>query len=149
MKDILKGEKNYILFIILVSLLFILWGRIITGEIIREMNTANLTTLNDRIRCVESYGWQVDPGSEISENLRLSENFDDALKEYNDIQKKSGFDLSKYQGEVVTKYTFIILNPPPDSQGMFYANIYVYEKKMIGGEVFSPALSGVMLPIKR
>lgn len=149
MKDILSGKRNYILFFIFICLLLILWGRIVIREMKAETYKKNLTTLEKRIRCVESFGWKIDHGSELSENLRLPDKFDEIYTNYNNFLKSYGFDLSDYCGKVITKYTYIITNPPTNSNDIFYATLLTYEDNMIGGDVFSPSLNGVMLPIKR
>ncbi len=149
MKSILKGEKNGILFLLFLGLLFVLWGRILIREISMEIHTKNLETLFSRIACVESFGWQVDPGSEVCENFRLPERFDDVYTNYNEFLKLSGFDLSAFRGKVISKYTYIITNPPQSNKDTFYALLLVYENQMIGGNVFSAAIDGQMLPLKK
>lgn len=149
MKSILKGERNYILLLLLLGLLFILWGRMVTFEIKRGMHINNLDTVIKRVSCAESFGWQVDPGSEKCEKLEIPKEFNDVYENYNKLQNKSGFDLSRYRGKTVFKYTYIILNPPAGIEDTFFLNLLVFENTMIGGDVMTPALDGVMLPVIR
>ncbi len=62
---------------------------------------------------------------------------------YNELQKKGGFDLAPYKGKRCIRYTYEI----PD----LYArgNILVYEGKIIGGDVCSITLDGIMLPLEK
>ena len=149
MKSVLKGEKNKILLLILMTLLFILWARMIVFEIRQSANTQNLDTVLKRTACALSFGWQVDPGSEKCEKIKIPEEFGDVYENYNELQKKCGFDLSNYRGKTVLKYTYIVLNPIDNSNDTFYVNILIYENQMIGGDVQTVALEGVMLPIVR
>lgn len=149
MKSVLKGERNKILLLIFLTLLFILWARIIVFEIKQSARTQNLDTVLKRTECALSFGWQVDPGSEKCEKIRIPEEFGDVYNNYNKLQKKCGFDLLPYSGKTVFKYTYIALNPIGNSEDTFYVNILIYENQMIGGDVYSVALDGVMLPIVR
>ena len=149
MKSVLKGERNKILLLILLTLLFILWARVIVFEIRQGAKTQNLDTVLKRTACALSFGWQVDPGSEKCEKVRIPEKFGDVYKNYNSLQKKCGFDLSPYRGKTVFKYTYIVLNPPQNVKDTFYVNILIYENQMIGGDVQTVALEGIMLPIVR
>ena len=149
MNKFLKGEKNVLLFLLFLILLFILWGRYLICEMTIEMHTKNLETLKDRILCVESFGWQVDHGSELCENMRIPEKFNDVYENYNNFLKSGGFDLSEYKGKVISKYTYIITNPPLSNNEPYYAVLFVYENQMIGGNVFSPTIDGRMMHIRR
>ena len=77
MKSVLKGERNKILLLILLTLLFILWARVIVFEIRQGAKTQNLDTVLKRTACALSFGWQVDPGSEKCEKIRIPEKFGD------------------------------------------------------------------------
>ena len=111
-------------------------------EMTIEIHTKNLETLKDRILCVESFGWQIDHGSELCENIRLPEEFNDVYENYNNFLKSGGFDLSEYKGKVISKYTYIITNPPLSNNEPYYAVLLVYENQMIAGNVYSPAIDG-------
>lgn len=149
MRSILRGEKNRILLLLFLGLMFILWARVITFEIKRGMSVQNIDTTLKRVKCIESFGWQVDPGSEKCEKIKIPKEFTDVFENYNRLQKQSRFNLSDYRGKTVYKYTYIVLNPPENSKEIFYVNILVYENNMIGGDVMTPSLNGVMLPIIR
>ncbi len=149
MKSVLKGETNKILILILLTLLFILWARVISFEIRQGAFTQNLDTVLKRVACAEWFGWEVDPGSEKCEKIKIPNEFSDVYKNYNSLQKKGGFNLEHYKGKSVLKYTYIVLNPPKDSGSTFYVNLIIYEGEMIGGDVQTVELNGVMLPIVR
>lgn len=149
MKSFLKENFTHILFLILVGLVLILWGRLIAGEFITNAATRGLNTTQDRVRCAESYGWQVDPTSETQENVYIPQEFDDVYNRYNRLQRMCGFDLYKYRGKGVIRYTFRVLNFPGAEDAEVFVNILVYDGKMIGGDCMTVALDGFMVPIDR
>ena len=91
MRSILKGEKNRILLLLFLGLMFILWARVVRFEIKRGMAVRDIDTTLKRVACVESFGWKIDPGSEKHEKIKIPEEFGDVYKNYNMLQKKSGF----------------------------------------------------------
>ena len=149
MKSFLKENFTHILFLVLVGLVLILWGRLIAGEFITNAATRGLNTTQDRVRCAESYGWQVDPTSETQENVYIPQEFDDVYNRYNRLQRMCGFDLYKYRRKGVIRYTFRALNFPGAEDAEVFVNILVYDGKMIGGDCMTVALDGFMVPIDR
>ena len=77
--------------------------------------------------------------------VSIPENFDEVYQNYNEIQKKAGFDLEKYRGKNVWRYTFRVLNF--DHEKNVFANILMYDNKIIGGDIMNPALDGFMYPL--
>lgn len=149
MKAFFKENLNKILLLVLASLIFIFWGRVIYSEIRTNVYTKGLDTLNARINCVASYGWNVDGGSEVTETVQIPEEFDAVYREYNKLQKLCGFDLTKFRGKSVTRYTYRVTNFPYETGAEVFVNILVYEGTMIGGDCMTTALDGFMLPIDR
>lgn len=62
---------------------------------------------------------------------------------YNALQKEGGFDLSPYKGKICTRYTYEI--PEMFARG----NILVYEGEIIGGDICSITIDGIMLPLEK
>ena len=91
-----------ILFIILLSLLFILWARIMIHELSSSSYTQNLTTTAKRVRCLAQYGWEVDPGGETKRQAVIPNPLDTVYREYNKLQLVCGFDLNDHCGKTVT-----------------------------------------------
>ena len=149
MKSFIKENLIYILVLILAGLLFILWSRVTYSRALNETVCENLVTPDARAKCIESFGWEVDETSETSENVFIPEKLDDVYKRYNKIQKLSGFDLEKYRGKAVKRYTFRVLNFPDHPKEEVFVNILVYDGKLIGGDCMTVALDGFMLPLDR
>ena len=78
--------------------------------------------------------------------LIIPPEFDEVYEKYNAIQKEQGFDLTKYQGKRVKRWTYAIKNYPgyAADSGCIHANLLVYEGQVIGGDVCSVELNGFM-----
>ncbi|MBR4889940.1 MAG: DUF4830 domain-containing protein [Clostridia bacterium] len=149
MKNFLKENITHILFLILVGVVLILWGKLALDAVSQNAAIYGLDSTEKRVKCIESYGWEVDETSETKEIVYIPKEFDDVYKRYNKIQKMSGFDLTKYRGKSVMRYTFKVLNFPYSEETEAFLNIFVYENKMIAGDCLTVALDGLMLPIDR
>ena len=149
MRSFLKGNLDRILLLFLLGLLFVLWARVIVCNIRTNDKTKDLTTVWERVDCARSFGWEVDPGSEIKEKVHIPEMFDEVYTEYNRLQKVCGFDLFSCRGKMVMKYTYIITNYPYELSEPVYINLYIYEEELIAGDVMTRSVGGFMLPLDR
>ncbi len=149
MKQFLKENINHILFLILIGLVLVFFGRVFVNKFTTENTTQNLNTTQRRVQCAEYFGWEVDASSETEETVYIPETFDDVYKRYNSVQKLSGFNLLTYRGKVVTRYTFRVLNFPGQSGAEAFVNLLVYQGKLIGGDCLTVAIDGLMLPLDR
>lgn len=66
--------------------------------------------------------------------ITIPQTFNQILKEYNNLQKEQGFDLSKYCGKKCIKKRFAISSPKSKSQ-KYFADMIVCEEKLIGGHI--------------
>lgn len=99
-----------------------------------------------RVAFLSQFGWEISPDPiEVSEVIIPSE-FDNTYENYNKIQKENAFDLEKYKGMRVKRWTYEIKNYPgyPSDSGCIRANILVYDGLVIGGDVSSVELNGFM-----
>ncbi len=78
---------------------------------------------------------------EVAE-ITIPENFNNVWTNYNNLMKENGYDLSLYKGKKCKRYTYLI--PSKNAR----ANIIVCDGKIIGGDICSITLDGIMLPIK-
>ena len=108
----------------------------------------NLTVADesDILSFISSYGWQVDEEPVEVREVIIPEVFDEVYSNYNEIQLKQGFDLEKYSGQRVKKWTYIISNYPESSPNddFIRVNILVCDGDIIGGDVCSVKLDGFM-----
>ncbi len=107
----------------------------------------NAKTNADRLLFIKEFGYTVLSSEPVTKAVIIPEVFYDVYKNYNALQKSSGYDLSLYKGCEVTIYTYQI-NSPQGYEGECAINLIVYNDRIIGGDVSSAALGGFMLPIK-
>lgn len=97
----------------------------------------------DRIEYLQGYGWQLSSEPTATEELQIPDQLDESYDDYLALQSSQGFDLSKYTGKRVKRYTYEITNYPTGEQGVL-ANLLIYKNTVIGGEVLSPQLDGFL-----
>ena len=100
-----------------------------------------IKTNEDRIAYLESYGWQVSADPLSVEELAIPEEFDETYTQYLSLQSGQGFDLEKYKGKRVKRYTYEISNYPTGETGV-QAGLLIYKNTVVGGEVLSSQLGG-------
>ena len=85
------------------------------------------------------------PSSEPVEIIELiiPEEWGAVYENYNELQKQGGFDLSAYKGQTCTRYTYDI--PDLFARG----NVLVVDGEIIGGDICSITLDGIMLPLEK
>ncbi|MCI8423367.1 MAG: DUF4830 domain-containing protein [Lawsonibacter sp.] len=97
----------------------------------------------DRIAYLKAYGWEVGEQPIATQELLIPAEMDDSYDEYLELQSSQGFDLKKYAGKRVKRYTYEIQNYPTGEQGV-QANLLIYKNTVVGGEVLSPQLDGFL-----
>lgn len=98
-------------------------------------------------RYVMGLGWSIDEAPIDTACVTLPDEFDNVYRQYNEIQKEAGFDLSEYMGKTVMRYTFAVKNF--DGVEGVRANVLVYNGKIIGGDIMTVAIDGFMLPLTK
>lgn len=73
--------------------------------------------------------------------ITIPTEFNAVYERYNNLLKEGGYDLTPYKGKKCKRYTYLI--PSQNAR----ANILVYNGKIIGGDVSSITIDGIMLPI--
>ena len=97
----------------------------------------------DRIDYLAAYGWQVSEEPLVTQELLIPEEMDDSYTEYLALQTGQGFDLQKYAGKRVKRYTYEVLNYPTGEAGV-QGNLLICKNTVVGGEVLSPQLDGFL-----
>ena len=97
----------------------------------------------DRIDYLSAYGWQVSEEPVATQELFIPDEMDDSYDEYLALQAQQGFDLKKYAGKRVKRYTYEVLNYPTGEKGV-QANLLIRKNTVVGGEVLSPQLDGFL-----
>jgi len=111
--------------------------------------TANIPVNSSYVAAnyLKELGWVTDENPVETAAISLPAIFDDVYLQYNEIQKKAGFDLSGFAGKKAIRYTFAIKNYG-GAQGV-RANILVYNGKVIGGDIMTVGIDGFMKPLKK
>lgn len=110
-----------------------------------EVDYSGIKTSEDRIGFIGNFGIEVDGASEEEIAFRMPESFDRVILGYNELQKKQGLDLSKYQNKRVTRYTYKVTNY--DGEGEVMANLFVYRGKIVACDISSADPSGFVIPL--
>ncbi len=100
-------------------------------------------TNEDRVAYLGEYGWQVKQDPLATQELIIPDQFDDSYTEYLTLQSEQGFDLEKYAGKRVKRYTYEITNYPTGESGV-QINLLIYKNTVVGGEVLSAQLDGFL-----
>ena len=108
----------------------------------------NIKTNEDRIAYLGAYGWEVSADPVEYQEVVIPSEFDDVLEHYNELQKQQGFDLSKYKGKRLMRYTYEIQNYPTGETGV-QAVLFLYKNKVVGGDIHSLPLDGFMHGLAR
>ncbi len=105
-------------------------------------------TNEDRVAFLEGYGWQVKEEPLATEELLIPEEMDESYDDYLALQAGQGFDLERYAGKRVKRYTYEITNYPTGETGV-QANLMISHNTVIGGEVLSPQMDGFLHGLAR
>ncbi len=107
-----------------------------------------IKTANDRIDFLRQFGWEVENTPIEEAEVTIPNEFDKIYQSYNELQKKQGFDLSKYRKKDVMRYTYKVTNYP-DYNGDVYVSFLVYKNKVVGGDVCSADVNGFIHGLDR
>lgn len=102
-----------------------------------------VASVDEMVLYIESFGWEVNPIPTEEIEVIVPEEFDEIYQNYNELQLEQGFDLTAYQGELVKRTTFELLNYP-DQPDYMCVDILTYGDLVVGADVCSLQLSGFM-----
>ena len=134
-----KRIKKWLL-LILLGLIPLFTGIIALGK---DAPTYSGRSNPERIAFLEHCGWEVAELPTASGRVQIPPEFDDVYRNYNQLQRKQGFDLEKYAGKAVERYQYTVTNYPNYS-GEVRANLLIFDGKIIAGDICSLELGGFM-----
>ena len=111
----------------------------------REIDYSGIKDNEDRIAFIENFGIKVKTDAVSEESFTVPGEFDRIIEEYNQIQKRQGLDLSKYQKKRVTHYAYEVTNY--DCDGSVYVNLIVHRGRIIAADIASTSDGGFVLPL--
>lgn len=79
---------------------------------------------------LEQYGWQAE--FKQQQDICIPGSFSNEYEEYNDLQKRQGFNLKRFAGKPCTLMRYEILNADQED---LVADFIVYDNKVIGGDL--------------
>ena len=116
------------------------------AEASATVNPKGVKTEEDRVAYLQEWGWQVSPQAALVEELEFPKEFGPEYAQYLELQTGQGFDLTKYAGKRVRRYTYEVLNYPTGETGVV-AHLLVCKNRVIGGEVLGGSfLHGLAVP---
>ena len=86
------------------------------------------------------FGWEVSEEPVAVSEVVIPENFDQAMENYNAVQKKQGLDLSKYRGKRAWLYTYRVDNYPERDDVL--ASLLIVGDKLVGGDITATGENG-------
>ena len=107
----------------------------------------NVTTREGRVEYLAVQGWTVDPKTETAQEITLPRELDGVLSDYNDLQRRQGFDLRPYCGLGCTVYSYVVTNYETGEPVL--CTLYLYKNRIIAGDVHSAAMDGFMHGIRK
>ena len=130
-----KKHLAVILAVIIIALL-------VVGQLVTVGNNAKMGATNAlRVEYIKSLGLEPDDSNVSSKVIVVPEKFSKVYKEYNQLQKKAGFDLNRYKGKSATVYTY----PLSGSENLLH--LMVCEGQIIGGDIAEIKIDGEMKPL--
>ena len=112
-----------------------------SSDVLSSNISNSAKSVDEHIAFLNSYGYNVSEKPVQIQEIVIPEEFSAEYEKYNEYQKLSGFDLSKYKSYRVKKYTYKVLNYEGSSDEVV-ANLIVYNNKVIGGDISSTTLGG-------
>jgi len=104
-------------------------------------DTPQLSTNEERIAYLQSFGWEVSPEPLETLQFLLPAHLAEPYVTYNELQKTQGFDLSACCGKQLTRYTYQVTNYP-DRPDDIQLNLYICEEAPVAGDVLCPGSDG-------
>lgn len=116
---------------------------LLSGSSVTTSGTNTVTSNDDRIQFLTSFGWEVVSTPAETSQVRIPSESNDVFTRYNTLQKSQGYDLSAYQGKTVMRYVYKIKNFPGATEPV-YATILISANQVIGGDITDTSATGVI-----
>ena len=116
----------------------------------KSADPAAVTTMSDngsRVQFLKEQGWDVTTSPKESSQVRIPKEMSPVYERYNELQKRQGYDLSRFAGKTVMRYVYQVNNYPGASEPV-YATLLVYKNQIIGGDITNTALQGSVQGLK-
>lgn len=102
-----------------------------------------------RIAFLAKFGWKVVPSAVEVVEITIPQTFGQVYRNYNEIQKQQGLDLTPYKGARVKRWTYKVTNYP-GYEGDVYADLLIQNDDIVvAGDVRTVAVNGFMHGLAR
>ena len=138
-KPITKKWVFLLIFLLGIALFFIPSVRdTLMFPVLSTIKNQNLSVPDNqsRVAFLESFGWEVKKEPAEIVEVVIPQKFGQVYQNYNEIQKKQGFQLEHFRGKQVRRYTYEVTNYPGQKK-YIRANLLIYKEKVIGGDICS------------
>lgn len=125
---------------LVVAILFLVTAAGAKGGIPGEKNSDRVTFL---VQC----GLQVTDEPLSTRDVAIPKEFSKVYQNYNELNKKAGFDLTKIAGKTCHQYVYRVTNYT--SKQEVHATLLVCDGKIAGGDISTAALNGFMKPLRQ
>ena len=100
-------------------------------------------TNEQRLAYLTSLGWEVSEQPIETLSITLGETLEEPYLSYNDLQRSQGFDLTRYCGQTLSRYTYVVTNYP-DASLPCQADLYVCGGVLAAGDIVCTGENGFM-----
>lgn len=140
MKFFITLKRRHLAVILaIIIIVFLIFSQIASAK----TNSIDGSTNAKRTEYIKCLGIEPDDSNVSSKEITIPQDFNEVYKEYNRLQKKAGFDLSRYKGEAATVYNYNICGSDRE------LHLIVCKNKIIGGDIADISFNGKMLPLKK
>lgn len=108
----------------------------------------DLRTTEGRKMFLSELGWEIDADSESHKTVLIPQELNGVMADYNKMQLKQGYDLTKHAGESCEQYIYTLTNYPAKDE-VILVTLYIQGKELIAADIHSTALNGFMHGIKK
>ena len=87
----------------------------------------------DRREFLSALGYRATGDAKSTVEYALPATLDTVLLSYNELQKEQGFDLSRYTGKTLTRYTYELEGG--EGEAKTYANLILYRDRIVAADL--------------
>ncbi len=120
-------------------------GTVFASSTNLEIDYSGIKDAKSRVEFIEQFGIEIEDEPIEEKSFKIPKNFDRVILGYNELQKKQGLDLSKYERKKVIRYTYKVTNY--DYDGDVWANIFVYRNRIVAADISSADPEGFVVPL--
>ena len=128
---------------IVVFSIFILVNDSKTYAVDQKIKSENVINNDERVKYIENFGWDIDTEAIEVVSVKIPQEFNDVYKTYNKLQTSQGFNLEKYKGKLVKRYTYEVNNYKNEPEYV-RVNLLIYNNNIIASDISSLKLDGFM-----